>query len=73
MKLQAFSSVLALIAAATLPTAAQAQRLPYGAPITLEQAKKQRRELMQEIAREHRRKDREKLADPSTPLANAFS
>jgi len=40
MKFQALSSVLALVAAAALPTAAQAQRMPYGAPITLEQAKK---------------------------------
>jgi hypothetical protein len=31
--------------------------------LSVEEAKKQRRQLLQEIAREHRRKDREKLAD----------
>jgi hypothetical protein len=36
--------------------------------LTREEAKKQRRELMQQIAREHRRKDRERLAELRTRI-----
>ncbi len=38
--------------------------------LTLEKAKKQRRQLMQEIAREHRREDREKLAELRARIRN---
>ena len=38
--------------------------------LTREEAKRQRRELMQQIAREHRRKDREKLAELRSRIRN---